>query len=92
MGGLSDKVYHAAAYGLLGLAGLCSFPAAAGRVCAGLMLWGGGIELGQTFIPTRSGEFADFVANSVGVCTAWGLFRLFGRSRLPPDSLAPDPE
>lgn len=40
------------------------------------MIYGIIIEIGQTFIPERGLEFADMLANSIGVFAGWFVFYL----------------
>jgi VanZ family protein len=75
-----DKVNHLLAFAALGFTGALSrrpgWPGMAAVVGA-LLGFGGFIEMVQTQIPGRSGEWADVVADAVGVAiglalaTAW---------------------
>ena len=72
--GVSDKFMHFGAY-----AGLAFMYAGVferrhwGRVVAGLLLFGGAIELAQELLsPSRSGEWLDMAANATGVIA--GMF------------------
>ena len=40
---------------------------------AGLLAFGGLIEIGQAFVPTRSCDWADLLADSVGIAVGAGL-------------------
>ena len=66
----ADKLNHLLAFGTLGgLAALCT---AAGRRPAllamlGLLAYGGFIELVQTQLPTRHGDWADMLADGAGI-------------------------
>lgn len=69
----NDKYQHALAYAVAGVTGFLAFPARRRRVGWSLVALGGVLELGQAFVPNRSSEFADLLANALGVGTAWGL-------------------
>lgn len=71
-----DKVRHLLAFAVLGLA--ASFTANPGlrrtvQIAAGLLLYGGFIELVQTQLPTRSADWADIVADGLGVAAGLAL-------------------
>jgi VanZ family protein len=67
---VSDKVLHFTAY--LVLATLAAWAQRGWRAsiwfAAGLALLGAGLELAQYFVPGRSPEVADELANVLGVC------------------------
>ena len=74
-----DKVEHFLAFATLGLA--ASFTSNPGlqrlaRAGAGLMMYGGFIELVQTQLPTRQGDWADVLADAVGVAAGLALAAL----------------
>jgi len=78
-GGVSDGVLHAAGYGLFAalvcwalLPGLGSPGAGLAGLAAGLTL-GGLTELLQSFLPWRSAEFRDIVADGAGSTLLVGL-------------------
>jgi len=78
-----DKVQHLLAFASLGLA--ASFTANPGlrrtaQAAAGLMLYGGFIELVQTQLPTRTAEWADIVADGMGVAAGLTLAALLRRA------------
>ena len=64
-----DKAQHALAFGVLTLLGLRAWPQRRHRLrlLAGLVIYGGGIELAQHLTGWRHGDWADWVADSVGV-------------------------
>lgn len=65
-----DKLNHALAFGALALSGRFGFPGSRGSalaVAAVLLLFGIGIEAVQSFIPSRSAEVNDVVADMVGI-------------------------
>ena len=75
----ADKVEHLLAFASLGLA--ASFTASPGlrrslQVAAGLMLYGGFIELVQTQLPTRNGDWADLLADAAGAAVGLALATL----------------
>jgi VanZ family protein len=69
-----DKVFHALAYGSLAL---MLWIATDGRrpvlVVAGVMALGLADELRQAFIPTRSADFMDFLADALAAVTVGAL-------------------
>ena len=64
-----DKLNHAGAFAALAVAGWFSVPQRRGRwpMMAGLLGYGGLIELAQRFVPGRSGEWADLLADALGI-------------------------
>jgi VanZ family protein len=65
-----DKLIHGSSYALLAVFAGCIFEQKSARRNAllWLVLFGGLLELAQGYLPTgRTMEFADFIANSVGV-------------------------
>lgn len=81
---LADKWVHMVMYGSLSLVvwyehtRRCRQRASHGFLLvwalAAPILMGGLMELMQAYLTTvRSGEWLDFVANSIGACTAWVL-------------------
>ena len=72
----ADKFDHLLAFTALGLAArLTAAPGLRRSLLAasGLLLYGGFIELVQTQLPTRQGDWADLVANGVGVAAGLAL-------------------
>ena len=66
-----DKLNHAgdfAALTLSGLLGLCPQRAGSWRVLLPLLAFGGLIEILQWFVPGRSSEWNDLLADLVGLC------------------------
>ncbi len=84
-----DKLNHACAFAALAAAG--RFSAASSRVRAGVLLgllaYGGLIELAQTQVPGRDGEWADLLADAVGLALgavlAAAVDAIAGRSVMP---------
>lgn len=64
---LWDKAQHALAFTALALVGLYAYPRYAPRVLVGLLVLGGGIELAQAATGWRHGEWADGLADTVGL-------------------------
>jgi VanZ family protein len=78
-----DKIQHAFAYAVAGILGFLAFPTRPVRVGVGLVVLGALLEVGQAIVPNRSSEFADLLANTLGVATAWGLVSLCRRIASP---------
>jgi VanZ family protein len=66
--GLSDKVEHGLAFVVLGFLTAATAPASVGvlRLALPVVAFAAGLELSQFVSPTRSVEFADFVASATG--------------------------
>lgn len=65
-----DKLIHGSAYAMLAIFAICIFEQNSARYKAiiWLIVFGGLIELVQGYLPTgRSMEFADFIANTLGI-------------------------
>jgi VanZ family protein len=65
-----DKLNHALAFGALALSGRFGFPGARWRafaVALGLLALGVLIEAVQSFLPARSSELYDVLADGVGI-------------------------
>src|SRR3954468_18650623 len=62
-----DKSNHAIAFAVLAWLGTRCWPGFTSRVPIGLSLYGGAIEIAQTFTETRMGEWADWVADLSGI-------------------------
>jgi VanZ family protein len=75
-----DKLNHVLAFAGPCFAGLAALPQAtrhaAMRLALGLVAWGGALELLQTRLPPRSGEWADLLADAVGVALGAALYAL----------------
>jgi VanZ family protein len=81
-GEVSDKLLHFAAYAVLAFtfAGVIE-RRHWGRVVLGLLAFGGAIELAQAILtPTRSGEWRDMAANTLGVLAGIFTAAMFPRS------------
>jgi len=85
----NDKSQHAFAYAVAGLTGFVAFPTRRRRIGWSLVALGALLEVGQAVVPNRSSEFADLLANGIGVGTAWGLLWVCRKAVGPsPDSSA----
>jgi len=64
-----DKLNHAAAFAALAMSGCLGFPRSPRTLLclAALLVLGGLIEILQLFVPGRSSEWADLLADSVGI-------------------------
>ena len=65
-----DKLNHLLAFGSMAVAGLLSMRAGWRRAlaaAAGLLAYGGFIELVQSQLPTRTASWADLLADAVGI-------------------------
>jgi VanZ family protein len=79
-----DKLQHISAFATLGLVaslGWAPVPGLFSRVAAGLMAYGLFIEAVQTQLPSRTGSWADWVADLAGVALGLALARLMQRRR-----------
>lgn len=72
-----DKSNHLVAFALLSVSGLRAYPSRAAAVLAGVFLYGGLIELVQSFTPYRTGEWSDLLVDGIGVLAgwSWSVFR-----------------
>jgi VanZ family protein len=84
-----DKVGHLMAFTALAFAGYLGFPTSQGTRTAllfGLLVYGGLIEVLQLFVPGRSAELGDLLADGIGIvfgiAMAAFVFRLGVRPRL----------
>lgn len=74
-----DKAQHAAGFAWLAFLGLWAYPRRAPAVVAGLIAWGGLIELMQMATGWRYGEWIDWLADAIGVGAVWLAWRLLPR-------------
>lgn len=70
---LWDKAQHALAFTALAALGLQAYPRRRWQVLAGLLVFGGLIELAQAATGWRHGEWADWLADAVGLALGLGL-------------------
>ena len=76
-----DKANHMTAFALLALLGCRAYPAHTAGVLVGLLVYGGLIEILQSFTGYRTGEWADLLADALGLALGWLLARLYGGLR-----------
>ena len=83
-----DKSNHALAFGSLAFASVWALwpqPRQWWLLTVALLAYGGGIEIAQTLLPPRSGEWLDLLADSVGISlgllAAWPLTAIAARPR-----------
>ncbi len=74
-----DKINHVLAFSVLTLLGARAYPRHIKTVLTGLLAYGGLIECLQSLTPYRSAEWADLLADAVGLLVGWGITRLMGR-------------
>lgn len=78
-----DKLDHAGGFAALMLAALPARLGRTPRVALALVAYGGAIEVLQLFVPGRSAEWGDLLADAVGVGLGWAVgsaaWRWFGR-------------
>lgn len=73
--GTNDKTEHFLAFAFLGLLARLGWPHLSyGKVWLPLLaLYGAAIEVIQSFLPYRSAEFLDFLADFFGIVLVWWL-------------------
>lgn len=62
-----DKAQHSLAFLVLALLGCWAYPGRLLHLFLGLLMFGAGIEIGQSFLSWRNGDAFDFVADALGV-------------------------
>lgn len=82
-----DKTNHLFGFAVLALLGLRSYPGRTATVLLALLAYGGLIEVLQSLTPYRLAEWADLLADGLGLLTGAALARLFQRK--PPPGEAP---
>ncbi len=78
-----DKTNHLLGFAVLGLLGLWSYPGRTVTVLLGLLAYGGLIEVLQSLTPYRLAEWADLLADALGLLLGAVLARLFLRKPPP---------
>ncbi len=71
-----DKSNHLLAFSVMALLGMRAFPGRTIAVVAGLLAYGVLIEVLQSFTPSRSADWHDVVADTVGLVLGWGAWHL----------------
>ena len=73
---LWDKAQHALAFAALAALGALAYPRRVGLLAASLLVFGGAIELAQAATGWRSGDWADWLADAVGLIAGLALATL----------------
>ena len=68
-----DKTNHVLAFSVLAILGCRTYPSHLAAVMAGLLFYGGLIEVLQSFTPDRVAEWGDLIADGLGVMIGFGL-------------------
>ncbi len=68
-----DKSNHVLAFSVLAILGCRTYPSHLAAVMAGLLLYGGLIEVLQSFTPYRVAEWGDIIADGLGLFLGFGL-------------------
>ncbi len=76
-----DKANHLVSFAFLGLLGCRAYPAHMRLVLVGLLAYGGLIEVLQSFTAYRRGEWADLLADALGLTLGWLVAQLYGGLR-----------
>ena len=77
-----DKSNHLLAFFALASTGLMAYPKRPAILLASLLAYGGMIEVLQSFTPDRMAEWADLLADALGLAVGWGVRRYgFPRAR-----------
>jgi VanZ family protein len=71
-----DKSNHMLGFGTLGLLGTRGWPGRTWAVIAALLAYGGLIEVLQSLTPDRSAEWADLLADGIGLGVGWLLAQI----------------
>lgn len=74
-----DKLQHAAAFAVMAGTAFLGWPGRLATAAAGLLAYGAFIEVVQTCIPERSGDWHDLLADAVGIAFALLLARALRR-------------
>lgn len=72
-----DKSNHLLAFSALTWLALHAFPLRLKSILISLLAYGALIEILQSFTDTRSAEWLDLLADSVGILLGWALARLW---------------
>lgn len=80
-----DKAQHALGFAALALTGLLGYPRHNRRLVLGLIILGVGIEYAQHLTGWRQGDWADWLADCVGVAIGsalWTVMALKAKARV----------
>jgi VanZ family protein len=66
-----DKSNHLIAFAMLTVSGLRAYPSRVAAVVAGVLVYGGLIELVQSLTPYRTGEWSDLFVDGIGILAGW---------------------
>lgn len=80
---LWDKAQHALAFTALAALGLQAYPRRRWQLLAGLLVFGGLIELAQAATGWRHGEWTDWLADAVGLALGLALATSWQRRASP---------
>ena len=78
---LGGKGDHLLGFCALACTGLMAYPKRPAILLAGLLAYGGMIEVLQSFTPDRMAEWADLLADALGLAVGWGVMRLVRMKR-----------
>jgi VanZ family protein len=81
-----DKLNHLAAFATLAVVAMLGRSGSCGRVGAALLAYGALIEVLQSYTPTRSGEWADLLADGLGIALGMLLVAIWLRLANRPGS------
>lgn len=71
-----DKTNHMLAFATLAVLGCLAYPGRITATLLALLAYGALIEILQSFTDYRSAEWADLLADALGLLAGWGLLRL----------------
>lgn len=74
-----DKTNHLLAFSALALVGCLAYSERTPGLLLALLAYGALIEVLQSFTGYRSAEWADLLADALGLLAGWGLWRLVRR-------------
>jgi VanZ family protein len=80
-----DKSNHMLGFAALAVLGHAAWPSRTWTVLVGLLAYGGLIEVLQSFTPDRVAEWADLLADGVGLLVGKGCVLLSMRRRRSPE-------
>lgn len=76
-----DKSNHFLGFAVLAVSGLLAYPRRSGLLFVGLLAFGGLIEALQSLTPYRLAEWADWVADGIGILVGFALDAIWRRRR-----------